>query len=46
MCLGQELHENIAWQLAAQAPSHLLVGDLRLEFSMEVADLSRKQDEM
>jgi hypothetical protein len=43
---GQKLHENIARQLAAQAPLHLLVSNLHPEFRIEVADLSRKQDEM
>ena len=43
---GQKLHKDVARQLAAQAPSHVFVGDLLSQLSVEVADLSREQDEM
>ncbi len=38
--------KDVARQLAAQAPSHVFVGDLLSQLSVEVADLSREQDEM
>ena len=43
---AKRLHENIAWQLPPQPPTYLLIGDLRLEFRIKVANLSRKQNEM
>jgi hypothetical protein len=46
MSCRRKLHENIARQLAAQAPSHLLIGDLGPQFRIEIADFSGEQDEV
>jgi hypothetical protein len=43
---GEELHEDVARQLATEASAGVLVGDLFLELGMEGADLAGKHHEM
>jgi hypothetical protein len=43
---GKRLHKDVARQLAAQARSRIVPGDLCLQFEMKGADFASQQYEM